>query len=46
MTADPNPNDLPVVLEQLQQVDPDLLRSMRTAIVPALVADAECVKCA
>ena len=37
MTADPNPNDLPVVLEQLQQADPDLLRSMLTAFVQALM---------
>ena len=42
MTADPNPNDLPVVLEQLQQADPDLLRSMLTAFVQALMsADAD-----
>src|SRR6478736_6205359 len=44
MTADPNPNDLPVVLEQLQQADPDLLRSMLTAFVQALMsADADSV---
>src|SRR3954451_34715 len=44
MTADPNPNDLPVVLEQLQQADPDLLRSMLTAFVQALMsADADTV---
>src|SRR6478609_7929662 len=45
MTADPNPNDLPAVLEQLQQADPDLLRSMLTAFVQALMsadADAAC----
>src|SRR5690349_3793419 len=45
MTADPNRNDLPAVLEQLQQVDPDLLRSMLTAFVQALMsadADAAC----
>ena len=42
MTADPNPNDLPVVLEQLQEADPDLLRSMLTAFVQALMsADAD-----
>ena len=27
MTADLNPNDLPAVLDQLQQADPDVLRS-------------------
>ncbi|WP_344808628.1 IS256 family transposase, partial [Microlunatus ginsengisoli] len=44
MTADPNPNDLPVVLEQLQHADPDLLRSMLTAFVQALMsADADSV---
>jgi hypothetical protein len=26
MTGTPNPNDLPAVLEQLQQAEPDLLR--------------------
>jgi putative transposase len=42
MTADPNPNDLPAVLDQLQQADPDLLRSMLTAFVQALMsADAD-----
>ncbi|GAA3719052.1 hypothetical protein GCM10022204_43960 [Microlunatus aurantiacus] len=42
MTADPNPNDLSVVLEQLQRADPDLLRSMLTAFVQALTsADAD-----
>jgi len=42
MTADPNPNHLPAVLEQLQQADPDLLRSMLTAFVQALMsADAD-----
>ena len=44
MTADPNPNDLPAVLEQLQQAEPDLLRSMLTAFVQALMsADADAV---
>ena len=28
MTVTPNPNDLPAVLEQLQQAEPDLLRSI------------------
>ena len=45
MTAEANPNDLPAVLEQLQQADPDLLRSMLTAFVQALMsvdADAAC----
>ena len=45
MTANPNPNDLPAVLEQLQQAEPDLLRSMLTAFVQALMsadADAAC----
>src|SRR3954469_15083322 len=44
MTAEPNPNDLPAVLEQLQRADPDLLRSMLTAFVQALMsADADSV---
>jgi putative transposase len=44
MTAEPNPNDLPAVLEQLQRADPDLLRSMLTAFVQALMsADADAV---
>jgi putative transposase len=34
----PNPNDLPAVLEQLQQAEPDLLRSMLTAFVQALMS--------
>jgi putative transposase len=45
MTVTPNPNDLPAVLEQLQQAEPDLLRSMLTAFVQALMsadADAPC----
>jgi transposase-like protein len=45
MTATPNPNDLPAVLDQLQQAEPDLLRSMLTAFVQALMsadADAAC----
>ena len=45
MTVTPNPNDLPAVLEQLQQAEPDLLRSMLTAFVQALMsadADARC----
>jgi len=45
MTVTPNPNDLPAVLEQLQQAEPDLLRSMLTAFVQALIsaeADAQC----
>ena len=44
MTADPNPNDLPAVLDQLQQGDPGLLRSLLTAFVQALMsADADSV---
>ena len=44
MTAMPNPNDLPAVLDQLQQAEPDLLRSMLTAFVQALMsADADAV---
>ena len=35
MTVTPNPNDLSAVLEQLQQAEPDLLRSMLTAFVQA-----------
>ena len=43
MTVTPSPNDLPAVLEQLQQAEPDLLRSMLTAFVQALMsADAQC----
>ena len=38
MTADPNPNDLPAVLDQLQQGDPGLLRSLLTAFVQALMS--------
>jgi putative transposase len=42
MTVTPNPNDLPAVLEQLQQAEPDVLRSMLTAFVQALMsADAD-----
>ena len=44
MTATPNPNDLSAVLDQLQQAEPDLLRSMLTAFVQALMsADADAV---
>ena len=44
MTADPNPNELPAVLEQLRQADPTLLRSMLTAFVQAVMsADAHSV---
>ena len=44
MTAEANPNDLPAVLEQLQQADPDLLRSMLAAFVQTLMsADADTV---
>jgi putative transposase len=45
MTANPNPIDVPALLEQLQQAEPDLLRSMLTAFVQALMsvdADAVC----
>ena len=45
MTVTPNPNDLPALLEQLQQAAPDVLRSMVTAFVQALMsadADAAC----
>ena len=45
MTVTPNPNDLSAVLEQLQQAEPDLLRSLLTAFVQALMsadADAAC----
>jgi len=45
MTAEPNPNDLPAVLDQLQRAEPDLLRSMLAAFVQALMsadADAAC----
>jgi putative transposase len=44
MTATPNPNDLAAVVDQLQQAEPDLLRSMLTAFVQALMsADADAV---
>jgi putative transposase len=44
MTANPNPIDVPAVLEQLQLAEPDLLRSMLTAFVQALMgADADAV---
>jgi putative transposase len=44
MTVTPNPNDLPAVLDQLQRADPDLLRSMLTTFVQALMsADADAV---
>jgi putative transposase len=44
MTARPNPIDFPAVVEQLQQAQPDLLRSMLTAFVQALMsADADAV---
>ena len=45
MTANPNPIDVPAVLDQLQQAEPDVLRSMLTAFVQALMsadADAAC----
>jgi putative transposase len=45
MTVNPNPIDVPAVLEQLQQAEPDVLRSMLTAFVQALMsadADAAC----
>ena len=46
MTADPNSIDLPALLEtHLQQAEPDLLRSMLTSFVQALMsaeADAVC----
>ncbi len=45
MTATPNPNDLPAVLDQLLQAEPDLLRSLLTVFVQALMsadADAAC----
>ena len=42
MTANLNPFDVPAVLEQLQHAEPDLLRSMLTAFVQALMsADAD-----
>ena len=42
MTVTRNPNDLPGVLEQLQQAEPDPSRSMLTAFVQALMsADAD-----
>jgi putative transposase len=45
MTANPNPIDLPALLEaHLQQAEPDLLRSMLTSFVQALMsADADAV---
>jgi putative transposase len=45
MTANPNPIDLPALLEaHLQRAEPDLLRSMLTAFVQALMsADADAV---
>ena len=45
MTANPNPIDLPALLEaQLQRAEPDLLRSMLTTFVQALMsADADAV---
>lgn len=45
MTAEANLNDLPAVLERLQRTNPDLLRSILTAFVQALMsadADAAC----
>ncbi len=46
MTANPNPIDLPALLEsRLERAKPDLLRSMLTMFVPALMsaeADAAC----
>jgi len=46
MTANPNPIDLPTLLESyLQRAEPDLLRSMLTMFVQALMsadADAAC----
>ena len=45
MTATSNPNDLPAVLDQVHQAEPDLLRPMLTAFVQALMsadADAAC----
>ena len=45
MTVTPNPNDLPAVLEQLQQAEPDLLRSMLTAFVQALMSAEADVLC-
>ena len=45
MTANPNPIDVPAVLDRLQQAEPDVLRSMLTAFVQALMsadADAAC----
>ena len=38
MTVTPNPNDLSAVLEQLQQAEPDLPRSLLTAFVQALMS--------
>jgi putative transposase len=45
MTAELNPKDRPAVLEQLQQAEPDVLRSMLTVFVQALMSadvDAAC----
>jgi putative transposase len=45
MTAELNPNDRPAVSEQLQQAEPDVLRSMLTVFVQALMSadvDAAC----
>jgi transposase-like protein len=45
MTVESDSNDLPAVLDQLRQAEPDLLRSMLTAFVQALMgadADALC----
>ena len=45
MTANPNPIDVPAVLDQLQHAEPDVLRSMLTAFVQVLMsadADAAC----
>jgi putative transposase len=45
MTAEPNPNDLPAVLDQLRRAEPDVLRSMLTVFLQALMsayADAAC----
>jgi putative transposase len=39
MTANPNPIDLPALLEvQLQRAEPDLLRSMLSGFVQALMS--------
>ena len=45
MTANPNPIDVPAVVEQLRQAEPDLLRSMLAAFVQVLMsadADTQC----